>query len=101
MVSCFLDCQPRQSNRCGALLCRGDYEIGRQQLLPHVCRLWFDHGIIFTKPRRRKHRSRAQFSVRVKSVFGRYYKVFFQSGVVLKIQLRPGDAVFAAFLKGF
>ena len=37
MASCFLDCQPRQLNRCGALLCRGDYEIGRQQLPPPVC----------------------------------------------------------------
>ena len=97
MASCFLDCQPRQSNRCGALLCRGNYEIGRQQL-PRVCRLWFYHGINFTKPWRRKHRSHAQFSVRVKSVFERYYKVFRVGTPFLKSDSDPGTQFLRHFI---
>ena len=27
MASCFLSCQPRQSIRCGAILCRGDHNL--------------------------------------------------------------------------
>ena len=42
MVGCFLDCQLRQSNHCGALLFRGDYEIGRRRLP----RMWAAYGFI-------------------------------------------------------
>ena len=98
MASCFLDCQPLQLNRCGALLCRGDYEIGQQQLpVSHVCRLWCNHGINFTKPWKRKHRSHAHFSIRVKSVF--YYKVFRAGTPFLKSDSDQyqGMQFFAAF----
>ena len=94
MASCFLDCQPQQLNRCGALLCRGDYEIGRQQL--PQCAAYGFIMILISQSHEDENTDLMLSSVFVLNPFWAILQ-----GFSSRDRQRHGDAFFAAFQIGF
>ena len=90
MASYFVDCQPRQLNHCGALLCRGDYEIGRQQLPPRVPLFM----VLISHSHEDENTDLMLSSVFVLNPFWAILQGFSSRDAVFKIGQRPGDAVF-------